>query len=151
MRSPSLLFGLLLAGLVACGETERPAPPAASAPSATRTETPAPKAPAPAEPAPARGERAVADAKEIFATRCSTCHGAAGAGDGPGSAALDPKPRNFQDPAWQESVTDAHLEKIILHGGASVGKSPAMPGNPDLVARPEVAKALVAHVRGLAE
>ena len=126
----------------ACGEREAtPAAPSASAP-------PAAAAPAaPPVPAPA----AVADeAKQIFLTRCTTCHGPEGAGDGPGSAALEPKPRNFQDPAWQQSVTDEHLEKIVMYGGAAVGRSPTMPGNPDLMSKPEVVRALVAHVRGLA-
>jgi mono/diheme cytochrome c family protein len=86
---------------------------------------------------------------QIFATRCVTCHGPEGLGDGPGSAALDPKPRNFQDPAWQESVTDDHIEKIVMYGGAAVGRSPTMPGNPDLMSKPDVVRALVAHVRGL--
>jgi mono/diheme cytochrome c family protein len=92
----------------------------------------------------------VEEAKQIFATRCFTCHGPEGKGDGPGSAALEPKPRNFQDAAWQDSVTDEHIEKIIQYGGAAVGKSPTMPGNPDLMSKPEVVRALAAHVRGLA-
>lgn len=35
-------------------------------------------------------------------------------------------------------------------GGAAVGRSPSMPGNPDLMSKPEVVAALVAHVRSLA-
>jgi mono/diheme cytochrome c family protein len=85
----------------------------------------------------------------IFETRCFTCHGKEGAGDGPGSAALTPKPRNFQDADWQASVTDEHLSQIIMYGGAAVGKSLTMPGNPDLTSKPEVVNALVAHIRGL--
>lgn len=71
-------------------------------------------------------------AKEIFAQRCTPCHGPTGAGDGAASASLTPKPRNFHDKEWQSSVTDQHIETIIKAGGAAVGKSPAMPGNPDL-------------------
>jgi len=135
--SITTLRALLLAlALLGCGEREEASAPAAS-----------PSAPA---AAPAAAAAASDEAKQIFATRCVTCHGAEGAGDGPGSAALDPKPRNFQDPAWQASVTDDHLEKIVLYGGAAVGKSPTMPGNPDLMSKPEVAQALVAYVRGLA-
>ena len=55
-----------------------------------------------------------------------------------------------QDAAWQASVTDEHIEKIVMYGGAAVGRSPTMPGNPDLMSRPEVVRALVAYVRGLA-
>jgi hypothetical protein len=85
----------------------------------------------------------------VFATRCTTCHGPQGLGDGPGAVALNPKPRNFQDPAWQASVDDAYLAKIVLYGGAAVGRSPMMPGNPDLTGKPAVVAALVEHVRAL--
>ena len=87
------------------------------------------------------------EATQIFALRCSPCHGPTGAGDGPASAALSPKPRNFHDPAWQSSVTDEHIERIIQHGGSAVGRSPAMPANPDLADRPAVVAALREHVR----
>ena len=132
MPRTTLLASLFaVAWLFACGEREAP-PPSASRPTAVAA-------------------RATADeAQQIFAARCVTCHGAAGAGDGPGSAALEPKPRNFGDAAWQTSVSDEQLEKTILYGGAAVGKSPTMPGNPDLMTKPEVVRALVAHLRGLA-
>ena len=90
------------------------------------------------------------EAEEIFSTRCMTCHGATGKGDGPASAGLTPRPRNFQDAAWQKSVADEHIEKIIQYGGAAVNKSAAMPSNPDLVAKPATVTALRAHVRQLA-
>ena len=91
------------------------------------------------------------EAKKIFAERCTTCHGASGAGDGPASAGLVPKPRNFTSPEWQKAVTDDHLEQIIQYGGAAVGLSPAMPANPDLTSKPAVGAALVQYVRGLAK
>jgi len=72
-------------------------------------------------------------------------------GDGPGSAGLTPKPRNFTDQTWQASVSDDHINKIIRYGGAAVGRSPMMPGNPDLIAKPEIVAALVAHVRSLSQ
>jgi len=103
----------------------------------------------PGPPAPAPAEAAHAAAEEIFSTRCATCHGVSGAGNGPGSAALDPPPRDFRDPTWQASVNDDHLTKIILYGGAAVGRSPAMPSNPDLTSKPDVVAALIAHVRSL--
>jgi len=95
-------------------------------------------------------EAAMKEAQEIFGTRCSACHGASGKGDGPGSAALNPKPRNLSDPAWQKSVTDDYIEKIVQYGGAAVGRSPMMPGNPDLISKPDVVKGIRATVRGLA-
>jgi mono/diheme cytochrome c family protein len=148
MRRTLFLAGLTAAAgfALACGERE--APPA---PSPAPASPPAAAAPAPA-PAPAAMPTAAAadEAKQIFATRCFTCHGMEGAGDGPGSAGLNPKPRNFQDPEWQASVTDEHIQNIVLYGGAAVGKSPTMPSNPDLTSKPDVVNALVAHVRGLA-
>ena len=89
-----------------------------------------------------------AQAQEIFANRCTPCHGPSGKGDGPASKGLTPPPRNFGDPAWQASVTDDHIEKIIKFGGAAVGKSPAMPANPDLMAKPQVVTELKNIVRG---
>jgi mono/diheme cytochrome c family protein len=134
----ALALGLGLLSLGCGGEEGAPPPPApASAPAAK-----------PAGPDPAAVRAA---AEQIFATRCFTCHGAQGAGDGPASAGLTPPPRNFTDPAWQSSVTDGHIEQIILYGGAAVGRSPMMPGNPDLTSKPEVVAALRAHVRGLAK
>ncbi len=81
-----------------------------------------------------------AKAKEIFASRCTPCHGAQGRGDGAASASLTPPPRNFHDPAWHTSIDDAYIEKIIRYGGTAVGKSAAMPGNPDLTDQTVVAE-----------
>ena len=94
---------------------------------------------------------AVKEAKEIFSQRCVTCHGAAGKGDGAGAAALNPKPRDLTSKEWQASVKDDHIEKIILQGGQAVGKSVAMPPNPDLDRKPMVIKALRAQVRALGQ
>ncbi|MBX3025954.1 c-type cytochrome [bacterium] len=98
--------------------------------------------------AAAQGGDARQQAQEIFAGRCTPCHGAQGKGDGAASKGLTPPPRNFSDPAWQQSVTDDHIEKIIKYGGAAVGKSPAMPANPDLNAKPQVVIELREIVRG---
>jgi hypothetical protein len=58
-----------------------------------------------------------------------------------------PKPRAFADADWQAAVTDDHIKKIILEGGPAVGKSPAMPPNPDLKGKDEVVTQLVKIVR----
>ncbi len=67
--------------------------------------------------------------------------------DGPGAAGLNPKPRNYADAAWQQTVTDEEIEKAIVYGGAAIGKSPQMVGNPDLQAKPGVVAALREKVR----
>lgn len=101
----------------------------------------------PPQPA-ATAKTGVAEARALFDSLCFTCHGAAGRGDGPGAAALDPKPRSFADASWQESVTDAQIEKAIVYGGAAVGKSPMMPAQPQLKGKAEVLGGLVSIVRG---
>ena len=90
---------------------------------------------------------AVKEADTIYQTRCIGCHGPTGKGDGPIGMALNPRPRDLSDAAWQKSVADEHIEKIILSGGPAVGKSPMMPANSDLNAKPDVLKALRAMVR----
>jgi len=132
--------GVALALLLGCGGEETGG--AASPPPARGTQT---AARAPAAPQLS----AAAEAAQIFTTRCVTCHGVKGAGDGPGSASLTPPPRNFQDPAWQAEVDDAHIANIIQFGGAAVGRSLTMPGNPDLTGKPEVVEALVVLIRNL--
>lgn len=95
-------------------------------------------------------EAAMKEAEEIFKSRCTPCHGEKGDGKGPTSAALQPPPRDFTSPEWQKSVTDEHIEKIIRFGGGAVGRSVAMPANPDLGGKPEVLTALRQYIRNLA-
>lgn len=99
--------------------------------------------------APAPSASAEDEARQIFAARCSPCHGAEGTGNGAAAAALTPRPRNFHDAAWQTAITDAQIEDIIRRGGAAVGKSPLMPPNPDLTDKPAVVAALRATIRGM--
>lgn len=71
-------------------------------------------------------------AASYFAQRCALCHGEHGNGDGPGASGLNPKPRAFSDLVWQASITNEQIERIIVRGGAAMGKSPSMPPNPDI-------------------
>jgi caa(3)-type oxidase subunit IV len=86
------------------------------------------------------------DAKGAYATVCATCHGPAGAGNGPGAAALNPKPANFGDAAFWAARTDDQLVKAIREGGAAVGKSALMPAWGGLYNEAQ-AKALVAYIK----
>ena len=95
-----------------------------------------------------RVSMAAKEAKEVYTSLCATCHGVSGRGDGPGAAALDPKPRSFADVAWQDSVTDTHIQQVVTLGGAAVGKSAAMPAQPQLKGKVEVLNALTWIVRG---
>jgi hypothetical protein len=145
------------------GETTAPPPPSPStaraAPAASKPQSapkPAqPKAEASAKPAVAKAgatpkisDGLLAEANKFYAGRCVPCHGTQGRGDGPAGGALNPHPRNFTDRAWQGAVTDAHIEKTILQGGPSVGKSPLMPPHADLNGKPELLAAMRTVIRG---
>jgi mono/diheme cytochrome c family protein len=128
-RSLWLLLPLLL---VACGG-DAPAPRPQAKPRAANAPSPA---------------RVAAEAKVQYVSLCSACHGTSGHGDGPGSGPLNPKPRSFADVAWQDSVTEDHIEKTIVLGGAAVGKSPMMPAQPQLKGNDALLAELVKIVRG---
>lgn len=138
MRHGTIALGLaaLLLAAMACGDssTEKPAAPAAPAPApAPAAEAPPAPAPTPAPAAPSapdaptgnlRGDAAAGAL--LYGTYCASCHGPKGAGDGPISASMNPRPANHSDHVYMASLSDAHLYKVISQGGASVGKSPMM-------------------------
>jgi len=132
-----VVLGSLLLASVACSKGRTQETPPAS-------ERALAAAPAPAATA---ASNAKSDARTMFRARCVVCHGEKGAGDGPGAAALTPKPRNYTDPSWQSSVTDEQIKNVIMYGGAAAGKSPIMPASPDLQSQPEVVDELVKIVR----
>ena len=127
--------------VAACGKNNEPPPPSSGAPMAQQESGPAAKQPAPAM-------NATEQSQKMFETVCAMCHGADGTGNGPAAANLNPQPRNYTDAAWQASVTDEEIKKTILLGGQGVGKSPSMPGQPQLKDQPEVLDGLVKIIRG---
>jgi mono/diheme cytochrome c family protein len=133
----TLLFVLVC--VAACGKNNEPPPPSSGTPNAQPESGPS-HAHAKKDP--------VAQAEDMFGNVCAMCHGVSGAGDGPAAVNLNPKPRNYTDPAWQASVTDDQIRKTILEGGQAVGKSPMMPGQPQLKDQPEVLDNLVKIIRG---
>ncbi|MER2563264.1 MAG: c-type cytochrome [Myxococcaceae bacterium] len=108
-----------------------------------------PGAPVPAAPTPAP-TTPEAKAEALFTGLCASCHGLDGRAETDTAKALTPHPRAYVDGEWQKSVTDEQLAKVIVEGGAAVGKSPLMPANPDLASQPEVVQALVKRVRSFA-
>ena len=127
---------IALAFVVACGKNNEPPPPSSGSPNAQP------------ESAPVNKKDPVAAAHQLFGQLCATCHGQDGTGNGPAAANLNPKPRNYTDAAWQASVTDEDIKKTILLGGQATGKSPMMPGNPQLKDEPAELDELVKIIRG---
>lgn len=56
--------------------------------------------------------------KEAFEMNCASCHGEKGAGDGPGGANLNPKPRDYRLPAdqWKNGPTVEGITKTLNEG-----------------------------------
>ena len=135
-----LLAGSAVVLAMACGGgTEQPAADTNAGGAAAATSEPA--APATLDPA-----AQVARGKELFESTCAACHGLTGKGDGPGSAALDPKPRDFSNAEYMAGLTDTEIRNTIKYGGAIKGM-PQMPSHPQF--SEEDLNAMVAYVRTL--
>ncbi len=82
---------------------------------------------------------------------CALCHGATGAGDGIGAAALNPKPRALNDKAYMDTLSDEHIFKVIKEGGAAVGKSALMTAWGAVLKTDEAVHDVAAYVRSLSK
>ena len=128
------LFTMANALLSGCGgnKTEQ-APQTASSTPTTTTDT----------SASSGAVAGVVDGAKIYAEKCSVCHGAGGKGDGPGGAALNPKPRDHTNGAYMNARTDDQLLEFIRNGK---GNMPAW----KTVLSDEEIHAVLKHVRSLA-
>ncbi|MEM6705274.1 MAG: cytochrome c [Acidobacteriota bacterium] len=54
--------------------------------------------------------------RELYRTSCAPCHGLEADGKGPRAAVLDPKPRDYTDPAWRETATFESVLASIRDG-----------------------------------
>jgi len=96
-----------------------------------------------ATPAPAPEAAVEMDGAKIYAEKCSVCHGPGGKGDGPGGAALNPKPRDHTNGAYMNARTDEQLLEVIHNGKG------AMPAWKTILTDDQI-KAVLSHVRSLA-
>jgi len=131
-------LSLTSAVLVGCGGSK-----SESTTETTTTTTTTPE-PAATPAAPATEESAEGATAALFKQRCALCHGPDGHGNGPGSAALKPAPRNFHDKAYMSTRTDAQLSEVIHLGK---GAMPKWGG----ILTDEQITGLVKHVRELGE
>ena len=92
---------------------------------------------------------------EVFQLYCTMCHGAGGRGDGPGAAALNPKPRDFTSGSFtidananNQTGEDIDLARVIRESPHTFGGSEAMPAYKESLSEAQV-RDLVAFIRGL--
>ena len=123
--------------LVGCGGAQQESGSASSTPEPVASAQPA------ADTGAVAGDP-VAQGKVVYQARCALCHGPEGKGDGPASAALNPKPRNHTDGTYMNSQTDEALLKVI-HDGK--GGMPAWKG----VLSEQEMQAVLKYVRTLAK
>ncbi len=67
------------------------------------------------------------EAQRKYRTSCAECHGRYGRGDGPTSAILETKPRNFGDCDRMAKISDRLMLDVIKNGGYQNGMSADMP------------------------
>lgn len=136
-RTPFALFLLPLAALaiVACGGGGADAPAAGT------------PAVADDQPPPIAVDAAVLQrGKQVYTMNCAPCHGALGKGDGPGAAALNPKPRDHSNSEYMDKLTDQKIADVVSMGGIITG-FPNMPSSPHI--RGDDLVSLVAYMRTL--
>ncbi|MEI8025179.1 MAG: c-type cytochrome [Pseudomonadota bacterium] len=96
------------------------------------------------------GDQDLMEGEKVFKSTCTSCHGEDGKAMTAAAAAMNPKPKNLTNAAWQTATTDAEITKAILEGGASVGLSATMPAWGSVIDEKKVVK-VVKYIRSLKE
>ena len=63
-----------------------------------------------------KADESIETGKSIYGANCSACHGEHGEGDGPGAAALNPKPRNYKKDGFQYGSSLEEVKRTINEG-----------------------------------
>ena len=72
----------------------------------------------------------LAKGKAVFTSKCILCHGATGAGNGPASMTLNPKPANFASKSfWQTPDIERTMANIIKSGKGQMTAFPDLPAD----------------------
>ena len=90
-----------------------------------------------------------AEGKKLYASDCSTCHGANGKGDGVAAKSLPVKPGDHTNGTMMNQLSDEALSDIISKGGAAVGKSAFMPAWGSL--NEKQIRDIIAYIRSIAD
>ena len=86
--------------------------------------------------------------KQAYDRLCSSCHGAAGTGDGPVGKALPPGLLpDLTTTKLKFATDDDKMKDLIIKGGAAAGLSPIMPPHPGI--QGEELDALIAYTKSL--
>lgn len=63
-----------------------------------------------------KSEESLETGKNIYEANCAACHGINGEGDGPGAAALNPKPRNYRKDGFKYGSSLEEVKRTINEG-----------------------------------
>lgn len=77
-----------------------------------------------AEHGPKKTPALLEKGKASYQRNCAGCHGEKGAGDGPGAAAINPKPRNFATEAFRNGAKPAQIFATLGAGIAGTAMAP---------------------------
>ncbi|HEY4693311.1 MAG TPA: c-type cytochrome [Bellilinea sp.] len=115
----------------------------------TTSEEPEPPAPYKGMTNPLAGNADAATAGGVlFTERCASCHGPAGAGDGPAAAALTPPPADLKTEA--PDLTDDFIFWRIMDGGAMDPWNSSMPAQKGILTDDQVWQ-LVTFIRSITQ
>lgn len=91
----------------------------------------------------------IAKGKELFTGKatCFTCHGNEGRGDGPAGAALDPSPRNFHNPKFEQAKTPGEMLWVIKNGSPGTGMISYVP----VIISEDEAALVILYIRSLGD
>lgn len=81
---------------------------------------------------------------------CAVCHGPEGRGDGFNAYNLEPRPKDFAEKGYLESITDEWLLEAISQGGRGVKRSALMPAYENTLTEERVVN-VVAYLRYLSQ
>jgi mono/diheme cytochrome c family protein len=98
----------------------------------------------------AENEKAIVAGAETYKILCATCHGPEGKGDGPGAAALDPKPADLSDGMMMGEMSDGYLFWRVSKGGVGEPFNSAMPPWENVLAE-EQRWNVISYIRSLSE
>lgn len=88
--------------------------------------------------------------KLLYDKYCAVCHGLEGKGDGFNAYNLDPRPKDFTETGYLETVSDDWLREVIREGGRGVKRSVLMPSYENTLTKNQI-EDVVMYLRFLSQ